>query len=138
MFMFKLFMGFQMFMYRLTGGKNGGTFRGFKVLLLTTTGNKTGKRRTTPVGYIQDGDRYVIMGSNGGSDRHPGWFHNLKANPQVEVQVMDRRMKAVASVAQGQERARLWDDFMRQNTVFADYPNQTRRELPLVILTPVP
>jgi F420H(2)-dependent quinone reductase len=138
MFMFKLFMAFQMFMYRLTGGKNGGTFRGFKVLLLTTTGRKSGKRRTTPVGYIQDGDRYVIMGSNGGQDTHPGWYHNLKANPQVEIQVMARRMKAVASDAQGEERARLWDDFMRQNTVFADYPNQTRRELPLVILTPVP
>jgi deazaflavin-dependent oxidoreductase (nitroreductase family) len=138
MIVFRLFMAVQMLLYRLTDGKTGGTFRGFKVLLLTTTGKKSGKRRTTPLGYIQDGDRYVLMGSNGGMDRHPAWYHNLTANPQVEVQVLERHMKAVASLAQGEERARLWDDFMEQNKVFRDYPKQTKRELPLVILTPVP
>jgi deazaflavin-dependent oxidoreductase (nitroreductase family) len=130
-------MAVQMFLYRHTGGVLGGSMNGFRVLLLTTTGKNTGRLRTTPVGYINDGKRLVLLASNNGSDHNPDWYYNLKANPQVEVQVMANHIKAVASVATGAERTRLSHDFLQQNKAFADYPKLTKRELPLIILSPV-
>src|SRR5271156_3862142 len=95
--------------YRETGGKVGHIWReGSTILLLTTTGRKTGEKRTTPLIYAQDGDRYVIVASKGGAPEHPGWDQNIEKTPEVELQVKDEVFRAHARTATGEERARLW------------------------------
>jgi len=95
--------------YRETGGKVGHDWReGASILLLTTTGRKTGEKRTTPLIYAKDGERYVIVASKGGAPDHPGWYKNLEKTPEVELQVKDEVFRARARTAQGEERARLW------------------------------
>src|SRR5688572_8442401 len=93
---FKLAMSVYVFLYRLTKGKIGGSMRGFKVLLLTTTGRKTGKQRTAPLGYFEPtpGGGYLIIGSAGGAEWNPAWYYNIRSNPQVKIQIGDRVMSA--------------------------------------------
>src|SRR5579863_80647 len=94
--------------YRETGGEVGHDWKeGSTVLLLTTTGRSSGKARTTPLIYAQDGDRYVIVASKGGAPEHPGWYRNLEQNPDVELQVWDEVFPARARTAAGEERERL-------------------------------
>ena len=88
----KIWTRMHVFLYRLTGGRFGSEMRGFKVLLLTTTGRKSGKPRTTPLGYFDHEGGYVIIASNGGLPSNPAWFYNLKANPRVDIQVKDREL----------------------------------------------
>jgi deazaflavin-dependent oxidoreductase (nitroreductase family) len=83
--MFKLFTALQVALYRMSGGKLGGTMMGFKVLLLTTTGRKSGKVHTTPLGWFDRPGGYVIVASNGGGPRHPGWYFNLQSKPQATI-----------------------------------------------------
>ena len=92
--------------YRMTGGRLLGELMGMPVLLLTTTGARTGQRRTTPLTYLPDGERYVVIGSFLGEPRHPGWVHNLRKDPKAEVQVGPATRAVVAHEAQGEERAR--------------------------------
>src|SRR4051794_21759234 len=95
--------------YRETGGEVGHVWReGSTILLLTTTGRKSGEPRTTPLIYAQDGDRYVIVASKGGAPEHPGWYENLAQDPNVELQVKDEVFPARARTAEGEERNRLW------------------------------
>jgi proline iminopeptidase len=121
--------------YRETGGKVGHIWReGSTILLLTTTGRKSGEKRTVPLIYAQDGDRYVIVASKGGAPEHPGWYENLAKTRDVEVQVKDQLFRAHARDAQGEERARLW---RLANTVwksYDDYAKKTDREIPVVVL----
>lgn len=134
--MVRLAMAIHTFLYRLTGGRFGGEMRGFKVLLLTTTGRKSGQKRTTPLGYFDYDGGYVITASNAGLPRNPGWYYNLKDSPQVTVQVKDRAMTAVAEEARGDLRNQLWGQLVEQAPSYAAYPKQTTREIPVMILRP--
>ena len=136
MIVFKLFMAIQTGLYRLTGGKLGGRFMGFDVLLLTTTGRKSGKTRTTPLGCFDQDGGYVIVASNAGLPSHPAWFLNLKNNPQVTVQVMDKIMPATAEVLSGEARLQAWRQVIATAPAYAGYEKRTTREIPLILLRP--
>jgi deazaflavin-dependent oxidoreductase (nitroreductase family) len=114
----------------------GSEMRGFKVLLLTSTGRKSGKQRTTPLGYFDYDGGYVITASNAGLSHNPGWYYNLKSNPQVTVQVKDAEMTAIAEEAKGELRDQLWAQLIEQALGYADYEKRTTREIPMLILRP--
>jgi proline iminopeptidase len=121
--------------YRETGGKVGHIWReGSTVLLLTTTGRKTGERRTTPLIYAQDGARYVIVASKGGAPEHPGWYENLEKTPGVELQVEDEVFRARARTIHGEERERLWRKANEVWPHYDEYAKKTKREIPVVVL----
>jgi F420H(2)-dependent quinone reductase len=125
--------------YRASGGLIGHRFPGAPpVLLLDHMGAKSGKRRTTPLGYLRDGDDFVVVASKGGNPRNPAWFHNLKANPDTEIQVGSERRQVRARVATAAERKRLWPKIVRLYGSFQEYQDRTKREIPLVILAPPP
>jgi deazaflavin-dependent oxidoreductase (nitroreductase family) len=121
-------------LYRLSGGRIGATIRGIPVLLLTTTGRKTGLPRTRTLMYLRDGDDYVIVASNAGLDKPPAWWFNLKATPRVSVQVGSRELKAVAQIAGPAEHARLWQELVELNPFYAAYQGRTDRVLDVVVL----
>jgi deazaflavin-dependent oxidoreductase (nitroreductase family) len=121
--------------YRETGGEVGHVWKeGSTVLLLTTTGRKSGEPRTTPLIYAQDGDRYVIVASKGGAPEHPGWYENLQKDPNVELQVLDEVFPARARTAEGEERERLWAKANEVWPHYAEYQEKTDREIPVVVL----
>jgi deazaflavin-dependent oxidoreductase (nitroreductase family) len=107
-------------------------------LLLTTTGRKSGERYIFPLFYGETGDgSYIVVASKGGAPQHPGWYRNLVAHPEVEVQVGTRRTKARARTATGDERARLWQKALEFWPPYADYQQKTEREIPVVVLDPI-
>src|SRR4051812_24313571 len=112
-------------LYRLSGGKVGGRFGKAPVLLLTTTGRKSGKKRTAPLLYLTQGDDLVLVASKGGAPEHPAWFVNLRATPDVEVQVGSRRERRRARVAEGEERSRLWDQLIQLYPSYDTYQTKT-------------
>jgi deazaflavin-dependent oxidoreductase (nitroreductase family) len=121
--------------YRETGGEVGQIWReGSTVLLLTTTGRRSGEPRTTPLIYAQDGARYVIVGSKGGAPEHPGWYRNLMKTPNVELQVGDEVFAALARTASGAERERLWRKANQVWPHYDEYARKTDREIPVVVL----
>lgn len=120
--------------FRANGGKLGGGFEGAPLLLLHTTGAKSGKERVNPLAYQPDGDRYVVFASKGGAPTNPDWFHNLRANPQVTVEVGAERFPATARVAEGEEHERLWSRQKALMPGFADYEQKTTRVIPVVVL----
>jgi len=121
--------------YEWSDGRVGANL-GLPMLLLTTIGRKSGKPRTTPLVYFRDGDRYVVVGSDGAARRHPQWHQNLLANPNASLRVGRQRISATASVASGDERARLWTNGIAINPMWERYRTRTERELPVVVLTP--
>jgi deazaflavin-dependent oxidoreductase (nitroreductase family) len=123
-------------LYRLSGGRLGGRFKNAPVLLLTATGRKTGRQRTTPLLSVQDGDRYVVVASAGGAPSHPAWYLNLRSNPAAAIQVGGRKSTVRAETAGPEERARLWPLLTRMWPKYDEYQAKTRREIPVVILTP--
>jgi deazaflavin-dependent oxidoreductase (nitroreductase family) len=129
---FRAFTQAHVAFYRAMGGR----FAGKRLLLLTTTGRKSGKRRVSPLMRIEDGDNYVVAGSVGGAPNHPGWFYNLRHNPQVRVQVGRTIEDRTARIAEGAERNRLWARFVEAEARFADYESRTDRLIPLVVLEP--
>jgi proline iminopeptidase len=121
--------------YRETGGEVGHIWRrGSKILLLTTSGRKSGNATTTPLIYENDGDRYVIVASKGGAPEHPGWYLNLDKNPDVELQVKGEVFRARAHTAEGEERERLWKLAAQQWPDYDEYAKRTDREIPVVVL----
>ena len=121
--------------YRETGGEVGHMWKeGSTVLLLTTTGRKSGKPRTTPLIYAEDGDRYVIVASKGGAPDDPGWYKNLSKTPEVELQVLDEVFPAHARTVEGEERERLWAKANEVWPHYAEYAERTDREIPVVVL----
>ena len=126
-------------LYRVTGGLIGhrAPFAP-PMLLLDHVGAKTGRRRTTPLAYLEDGDDVVIVASKGGYPSHPDWFHNLRANPDTTIQVGARRRPVRARVATPGERKRLWPEVVRTYGGYAGYQKRTSRQIPLVILEPRP
>jgi deazaflavin-dependent oxidoreductase (nitroreductase family) len=106
-------------------------------LLLTTTGRKSGEKFIFPLFYGDHGNGYVIVASKGGAPEHPGWYRNLVANPEVEVQVGTRKLHAKARTTTGGERAELWQKALKFWPPYADYQKKTEREIPVVLLEPV-
>jgi F420H(2)-dependent quinone reductase len=121
-------------LYRLTGGRVGGKAGEMTVLLLTTTGRKTGTQRTVPLTYFEDGDAYIVVGSKGGAPKHPAWYLNLEAHPEVEVQVGNERRRLRARRASPEEADRLWPTILEHAPLYGKYRAKTRREIPLVLL----
>jgi deazaflavin-dependent oxidoreductase (nitroreductase family) len=124
------------FWYRMTDGFIGGNFMGTPMLLLTTTGRKTGTRHTTPLVYLEEGDDIVVIASNGGSDRDPQWWLNLKANPDATIQVGRKRTNVRAEAATADERVRLWKKITSRYSQYGKYGQRTSREIPVVRLRP--
>src|SRR5438105_15305423 len=122
--------------YRLSGGLIGGRLGHLPILLLTTTGRRSGRRLTTPLVYLADGENLVIIASNGGSDRHPQWCRNLRAQANAEVQVGPATRAVVARKAEGDERERLWRAVVELYHGYEKYRRMTSREIPVVVLTP--
>lgn len=121
--------------FRGNAGKVGGMFDGAPLLLLHTTGAKSGKERISPLMYqALDGDSIAIFASKGGAPDNPDWFHNVKANPEVEVEVGTRQQKFVARVAEGEERDTIWTRQKGSFPQFAGYEEQTDRTIPVVVL----
>jgi len=135
-YLFKLFMALHVGIYRLSGGKLGGRMRGLKVLLLTTIGRKSGKAYATPLGCFDQEGGYVIVASNAGLPTHPAWYYNLKSNPQVTVQVLDKIIPATAEVLSGEARTQAWRQVITTAPSYADYEKRTTREIPLILLRP--
>ncbi len=120
--------------FRENGGKVTGYFAGSPLLLLTTVGAKSGERRTTPLVHTKDGDRFVVLASKGGAPTNPAWFHNLVANPVVTVEKDDETFEARATVAEGDERDRLFEAQAALMPNFGDYQRKTSRRIPVVVL----
>jgi deazaflavin-dependent oxidoreductase (nitroreductase family) len=120
--------------FRANDGKVTGPFEGAPLLLLTTTGAKTGNQHTSPVVYLRDGDRILVFGSKAGAPTHPAWYHNLVANPTVTVELPGDRFEARAVVLEGEERDRLFDRQKAKMPGFADYESKTSRRIPVVAL----
>lgn len=135
-FFFKLLAVTHVFLYRLSRGKLGSEMKGFHVLLLTTRGRKSGKQRTTPLGYFEHDGGFVIIGSNAGLDTHPAWFYNLRNNPRATIQVKDSVFEVTAEVVGAEARGQLWTRLMELAPGYAAYEKRTTREIPLVILQP--
>jgi deazaflavin-dependent oxidoreductase (nitroreductase family) len=123
-------------LYRASDGKLGRTFFGSSVLLLTTTGRKTRRARTWPLSYISEEDQLIVLAANGGQPNHPAWYTNLRANPRASVQLGDRTRLMIAHTAQGDERARLWSQAVREYPAYERYQQKTTRQIPVVILRP--
>ena len=121
--------------FRARGGKVGGYHASMQLLLLTTTGARTGQRRAVPLTYIPDGDRCIVTAGNAGSDSHPAWYYNLLANPDVTVEMGSEVFEAVAVIAEEAERGALYQRFAAAYPQLAGYQAQTSRQIPLVILT---
>jgi F420H(2)-dependent quinone reductase len=122
--------------YRLSGGRLFGSLDGTPILLLTTTGRKSGLTRTAPVIYLRDGERVVVIGSNAGNLRTPAWALNLEANPDAEVEIGRDRRAVRGRVAAGDERAELWRRFTEDYSGFDDYAANVTRDIRLFVLEP--
>ncbi len=120
--------------FRANGGVVGGNFEGATLVLLTTTGAKSGKRTTSPTMYMKDGDRYIIIASNGGGDRHPAWYHNLLATPQATAEIGTETFEVKASVIEGEERDELYARVVEIAPAFAQYETMTTRRIPVLAL----
>jgi deazaflavin-dependent oxidoreductase (nitroreductase family) len=127
----------QTFLYKKTGGRLGGTFlQGAPVALLTTTGRKSGEPRVSPLLYLREGNRVVLVASKGGAATNPMWYLNLKANPKVSVQIKDEVLHLTARDATDGERAQYWPRLTEMYTSFEDYQSWTDRVIPIVICDP--
>jgi deazaflavin-dependent oxidoreductase (nitroreductase family) len=128
-------MGAHTTLYRASRGVIGHRVPGFPpMLLLDHTGARSGRRRTTPLVYVTDGDTLFIIASKGGHPRHPAWFHNLRAHPDTTVQIGSERRRVHARVATPQERQRLWPKAVQAYGGYRGYQERTPREIPVVIL----
>ena len=129
---------FNTFLFRRTRGRVGGTFfGGAPVLLLHHVGRRSGEARVSPLIFLDDGPRLVIVGSKGGTDTHPAWFHNLMAMSETEVELPGgTRRRVTPRVAQGAERAALWERLVGIYRPYATYATHTEREIPVIVLEP--
>jgi deazaflavin-dependent oxidoreductase (nitroreductase family) len=132
----KLITSLHLRLYRWTGGIIGGDAGGLATLLLTTVGRKTGQARTVPLPYFPFGDAFVVVASFAGNPKHPAWYQNLVATPDVAVQIKRRKIRGRARTANADERRTLWPAVTASAPMYADYQRVTGREIPLVILEP--
>ena len=123
--------------FRDNGGEVGGSFEGASLLLLHTTGARTGEARVTPLMYqALDGEAVAVFASNNGADTNPAWYHNLVAHPDVEVEIGTEVRPMRARIAQGEERHPIWERQKEVRPAFAEYETMTKREIPVVVLEP--
>ena len=123
--------------YRASDGRIWGTMFGGPVLLLNTTGRKSGQRRTTPLIYAMDGEDFVLIASNGGASKHPAWYLNLMANPDATVEIGDREVRVRAEEASPEDKERLWQKMVEVYPGYDNYQRKTEREIPVVVLHPL-
>ena len=123
-------------LFTLTGGRVGGKFKGSRVVVLHHVGAKSGKARITPVVGLVDGERVVVVASKTGSESHPAWFHNLLAQPDIEVEVGRETRPVRARVVEGEERSELWPRLVAYQPDFGEYDERTDRVIPVVALEP--
>lgn len=121
--------------YRDTGGERGFHWRGTTILLLSTRGRRSGEPRMTPLIHRTDGARWVVVASKGGAPQNPAWFENLESDPDASIQVMGEQIPVRASVAEGEERARLWSLMTEVWPAYDEYQTKTEREIPVVVLS---
>jgi deazaflavin-dependent oxidoreductase (nitroreductase family) len=133
----KLGSGAHAGVYRATGGKLFGRMGKSPILLLNTVGRKSGKKRTSPLLYVMDGEDFVIIASKGGASAHPAWYLNLIANPEAMVEVGDREVRVRAEEADSEEKSRLWQKMVEMYPAYDAYQEKTEREIPLLVLRPV-
>jgi F420H(2)-dependent quinone reductase len=122
--------------YRLSRGRIFGNIGTAPVLLLTSTGRRSGQQRTAPVVFLADGERYVVIGSNAGNARTPAWSYNLQANPDAEIELRGTHKLVRARVAEGEERAELWRKVNEMYEGFDDYDAKTSRDIAVFVLEP--
>lgn len=122
--------------FRANEGKVGGQFVNTPLLLLHTTGAKSGLPRINPLAYVNDGDRYVIVASKGGAPTNPDWYYNIVANPKVDLEVGTEKFSARATIAKEPERTHLFEMMVAKNPGFAEYQRKTTRVIPVIVLTP--
>ena len=132
----QFYASLHVFIYKLSGGRIGGRIHGANVLLLTTMGWKTRKKRTRPLLYLRDGNRLVIVAANGGREKDPAWWRNLKHNPIGEVHVGNEKETVYAQRASGSEKERLWALVTSMYPGYNEYQKRTKREIPIVVLIP--
>ena len=119
-------------LYRWTGGKVGGADH---LLILTTTGRKSGVERDTTLFFFRDAEQFILIASAGGAAKHPTWWLNLQSNPQAKIQVGAHTIPVIAKQAEGEERQRLWSIIAENYKNFVGYQKRTTREIPVIILT---
>ena len=134
---FKLLRTTHVAIYRLSGGRVGASLAGMPMLILTTKGRRSGRAHTVPLGYMMEGDSYVVIASYRGSPRHPAWHLNLLNDPQAFVQVNRRKFAVVAKKAEAESRDRLWTSLVAKTPVYKGFQERTSRQIPMVYLTPV-
>jgi deazaflavin-dependent oxidoreductase (nitroreductase family) len=122
--------------FRANGGRAGGMFEGKPLLLLHNVGAKSGTEFVTPLVYLADGDNWVIFASKGGAPNNPGWYHNLKAQPEVSIEIGGDTVDVTAEEATGEERERLYSTQEEQQPQFAEYAQNTDRKIPVIVLKP--
>ncbi len=133
----KLGSGVHAGVYRATGGKLFGRMGKSPILLLNTVGRKTGRKRTSPLLYVMDGEDFVIIASKGGAPTHPAWYLNLKANSDATVEIGDREVRVRAEEVDSEEKVRLWQKMVQMYPTYDGYQTKTKREIPLLVLRPV-
>jgi deazaflavin-dependent oxidoreductase (nitroreductase family) len=122
--------------FRAHEGKVGGVWEGRPLLLLTTTGAKSGQRRTNPVMYLREGDHLYVFASKGGAPTHPDWYHNLLAHPDVTVEIGDQTYQAIAKPVTGEEHDRIYAQWAEMYPQFREYQEKTTRSIPVIELEP--
>lgn len=123
--------------YRATGGRLGGRLIGIPMLLLTSTGRRSGRPRTTALTYLPEGRTFVVIASNGGAPNHPNWWLNLRAHPEAEIQVGGRHLRVRVRETEGAERERLWARTVQTFSGYAAYQARTTRRIPVAVLEPI-
>ena len=129
-------MALHVFVYRLSGGKIGGKMNGSKVVIMNTRGRKSGKVHSNPVVYFERESGYLVVASNGGQANNPAWYHNLKANPIFDIQILEKVFPVQAEIVSGEKRAALWKSVVEEAESFGNYAKATSREIPLILLHP--
>ncbi len=125
------------FWYQLSGGVIGNKVSGMPVLLLTTTGRKSGRKRTTPLTHRRDGDAYVVIASNGGHDNHPTWYLNLRSNPDAEILIGREKTRVRAEIANDADHERLYKQAVDIFPGYGEYQKETKRKIPVVVFRPI-
>jgi deazaflavin-dependent oxidoreductase (nitroreductase family) len=136
-FLVKVFTSLNVLLFRCTRGILGSKMGGQSVLLLYTTGRKSGRNLVITTNYYRDGGKYVLVASNWGKDFHPGWYYNLIDKPAIEIQVKAKKIPVVAHLPNSEEYDRLWILVTSQNPYYTRYQQKTRRKIPIFILEPM-
>ncbi len=135
-FFYTLFNSIQIWLYRATRGRLGGSMMGFNVLLLHTVGRKSGKERVTPLGYFRQDGGYLLAASNAGRPKHPAWYLNLMNSPRTKVEIMGQTIPVTAETLSGEARAQGWQQVISSAPQYARYEKMTTRQLPVIFLKP--